>query len=154
VGMRTTPFPPALVADLRAVVERHGFLPYAESVRLAPIHGYCPESITRVAVILRRQRLLPPIDMKRLRDSVRVSRLAAARERSKPETILTPDELARRCAEVRAERRRPKRIDPTGEAAFRRHYIRTEVARMRGYLGVSPRAVAAWNKGMERMAVA
>jgi hypothetical protein len=154
VGMRTTPFPPALVADLRAVVERHGFLPYAESVRLAPIHGYCPESITRVAVILRRQRLLPPIDMKRLRDSVRVSRLAAARERSKPETILTPEELARRCAEVRAEWQRPKRIDPTGEAAFRRHYIRTEVARMRVWLNVTPQAKAAWKAAIEKREVA
>jgi hypothetical protein len=154
VGIRQTPFPPALVADLRAVVERHGFLPVYEAERLSPRWGYTPNSLVRVSGILRRWGQLPPIDMKRLRDSVRVSRLAAARERSKPETILTPEELARRCAEVRAGWQRPKRIDPTGEAAFRRWYVRTEVARMRGWLFVSPQARAAWKAAIKRKEVA
>jgi hypothetical protein len=152
--VRTTPFPPALVADLRAVVERHGFLPVYEAERLSPRWGYTPNSLVRVSGILRRWGQLPPIDTQRMRDATRAAQRAAASERAERCDVLTPEELARRCAEVRAEWQRPKRLDPTGEAAFRRHYIRTEVARMRGWLNVTPQAKAAWKAAIEKREVA
>jgi hypothetical protein len=154
VGMRRPPLPPALVADLRAVIFWHGYLPTSEISRLAPLWGHTTHSLRRLAGTLRRWGQLPPIDTQRMRDATLTPQREAVKERAEQDAELTPEELARRCAEVRAEWQRRKPIEPSEEAAFRRHYVRTEVARMRGWLYASTQAKAAWKAAIEKREVA